>query len=55
MEPVGNIRRKKFSELWFSEDMIRAQQEIRKCKKDCDIVVNCFYKIENIIDPVKSE
>jgi len=55
MEPVGNIRRKKFSEVWFSEDMIRAQQEIKKCKKDCDIVVNCFYKIENIVDPVKTE
>jgi len=55
MEPVGNIRRKKFSEVWFSEEMIRAQQEIKKCKKDCDIVVNCFYKIENIVDPAKTE
>jgi MoaA/NifB/PqqE/SkfB family radical SAM enzyme len=55
MEPVGNIRKNKFSEVWFSEGMIRARQEIKKCKKDCDIVVNCFYKIENIIDPVKSE
>ena len=24
--------------------------EINKCQKDCDIAVNCFYKIENITD-----
>jgi len=50
MEPVGNIRQKKFSEVWFSEDMKQAQRKINTCNKDCDIVVNCFYKIENIID-----
>lgn len=48
MQPVGNIREKKFSEIWFSEEMQKAREEINNCKKDCDIVVNCFYKIENI-------
>ncbi len=48
MEPVSNIRERKFSEVWFSEDMKKAQDTINNCKKDCDIVVNCFYKIENI-------
>ena len=52
MEPVGNIREKKFSEVWFSEDMKRSRDAIKNCKKDCDIVVNCFYKIENITDPI---
>ncbi len=46
--PVGNIRTEKFSQVWFSEAMQKARQEIDSCKKDCDIVVNCFYKIENI-------
>jgi len=55
MEPVGNIRKRKFSEVWFSEDMSRARQEINRCKKDCDIVVNCFYKIENITGLVEKD
>lgn len=50
MEPVGNIRNRKFSEVWFSEEMRQAQEKINNCSKDCDIVVNCFYKIENITD-----
>jgi MoaA/NifB/PqqE/SkfB family radical SAM enzyme len=50
MDPIGNIREKKFSEVWFSKDMEKARKEINSCKKDCDIAVNCFYKIENITD-----
>lgn len=50
MPPVGNIREKKFSQVWFSSQMQMARDEINSCKKDCDIAVNCFYKIENITD-----
>lgn len=50
MPPISNIREKKFSEVWFSKEMERARKEINNCKKDCDIAVNCFYKIENITD-----
>lgn len=50
MPPIGNIREKKFSEVWFSQEMEKARKEINSCKKDCDIAVNCFYKIENITD-----
>ncbi|MBU3911685.1 MAG: hypothetical protein KKD90_03780, partial [Candidatus Omnitrophica bacterium] len=54
MLPVANIREKKFSEVWFSKDMEKARKEINECKKDCDIVVNCFYKIENITDYISA-
>lgn len=50
MAPVGNIRDKKFSQVWFSKEMESAREEINKCNKDCDIAVNCFYKIENITE-----
>lgn len=50
MSPVGNIRERRFSEVWFSEGMQKARAEINTCTKDCDVVVNCFYKIENITD-----
>ncbi len=50
MPPIANIRERKFSEVWFSKDMQKAQEAINSCNKDCDIVVNCFYKIENITD-----
>lgn len=52
MPPIGNIREKKFSEVWFSKEMVKAREEINNCNKECDIVVNCFYKIENIINYV---
>lgn len=48
MPPVGNIRERKFSEVWFSPEMEQVRREINSCSKDCDIAVNCFYKIENI-------
>lgn len=54
MSPIGNIREKRFSEVWFSKEMDKAREEINNCKKDCDIVVNCFYKIENITDYVSA-
>lgn len=50
MAPIANIKEKKFSEVWFSKEMDKAREEINNCKKDCDIAVNCFYKIENITD-----
>ena len=46
--PIGNIKNQKFSKTWFSNEMKQAQQQINNCQKDCDTVVNCFYKIENI-------
>ena len=52
MPSLGNIREKKFSEVWFSREMEEARKEINSCRKDCDIAVNCFYKIENITDYV---
>ncbi len=51
MESFGNIRKKRFSEAWFSKEMEKAREGINNCNKDCDIVVNCFYKIENITNP----
>ncbi len=52
MAPIANIRDRKFSEIWFSQEMEKARKEINNCKKDCDIAVNCFYKIENITDNI---
>jgi len=52
MAPIANIRDRKFSEAWFSQEMEKARKEINNCKKDCDIAVNCFYKIENITNNI---
>ncbi len=50
MPPVANIRDRKFSEVWFSPQMQTVRARIQSCRTDCDVVVNCFYKIENITD-----
>ncbi len=51
MPPIANIRERRFSEVWGSPEMAGARRQINACRKDCDIAVNCFYKIENITCP----
>ena len=52
MPPIGNIRKTSVRDLWFSEDLVNARKAINKCDKECDLTVNCFYKIENITDVI---
>jgi MoaA/NifB/PqqE/SkfB family radical SAM enzyme len=55
MPPLGNIRKDNIRDIWFSDKMTNARHAINTCKKDCDVVVNCFYKIENITDFVDGD
>jgi MoaA/NifB/PqqE/SkfB family radical SAM enzyme len=55
MPPIGNIRKDNIKDIWFSDKLTKARHAINTCKKECDVVVNCFYKIENITDYVDSD
>jgi len=50
MPPLGNIRKDSIRDVWQSEKMKEARNQINTCTLDCDLAVNCFYKIENITD-----
>jgi len=55
MPPLGNIRQENIRDVWFSDRLKEARYAINTCKKDCDVVVNCFYQIENITDYVDGD
>lgn len=53
MPPIANVREKHLRDIWYSDELVSARDFINHCDKDCDLAVNCFYKIENITDYVK--
>lgn len=50
MPPLGNIRTHSIKKLWTSDEMKEVRHKINNCNLECDLAVNCFYKIENIED-----
>lgn len=46
MEPIDNIRRHSFEEIWNSDRANQFRQIIKKCKKNCQILVNCWFDEE---------
>lgn len=47
MEPIGNIQEEKdIKELWFSEKAFRVRGQIRACKRNCKLMINCFFEEE---------
>ncbi len=55
MPPLGNVRKDNIKDIWYGDAMKKARYAINHCKEECDVVVNCFYKIENISDYISSE
>lgn len=47
MEPIGDIRDiKDMGEVWFSEKAGLVRDNIRHCKKNCKLMINCFFEEE---------
>jgi MoaA/NifB/PqqE/SkfB family radical SAM enzyme len=43
MLPIGNIRKNKISELWFSDLAEQRRNQMRECRRNCHNMVNCFF------------
>jgi len=43
-EPLGNIRNDCIKDLWSSEKIIKIRQQIKTCRKNCKLMVNCFFE-----------
>lgn len=41
-EPIGNIRRQTFREIWYSDKRIQMIDRVKKCNRNCDMLINCF-------------
>jgi len=46
MDPIGNIKNGYIPKIWNSPEANRIRQGIYNCRKNCHIMVNCFYEDE---------
>ena len=49
-EPIGNIVRDSVSSVWESESANETRRAIKKCKKNCKSMMNCFSEDGFIVD-----
>lgn len=47
MEPIGNIKKDKIDEVWLSEKADVARKQIASCRKNCKLMINCFFEEEH--------
>lgn len=40
---IGNIRSNDIRELWYSQDADRMREEVKKCKSNCHLLLNCCF------------
>ncbi len=46
MEPIGNIKTDVLPEIWHSQKAQAIRENVYNCKKNCHIMINCFYEDE---------
>jgi len=46
MQSIGNIKGSRPEEIWRSQESIQRREDIRSCKANCHILVNCAYEEE---------
>ncbi|MDD4939445.1 MAG: radical SAM protein [Candidatus Omnitrophica bacterium] len=44
MEKLGNIKTDNIVELWHSQKAERIRGQMRECRNNCELVINCYYK-----------
>jgi MoaA/NifB/PqqE/SkfB family radical SAM enzyme len=49
-EPFGNIKTDNLPEIWYSPRTQRIRENVYNCKKNCHIMINCFYEDEPSIN-----
>jgi len=46
MEKLGNIKTDNVAELWYSDKAGAIRKQMQGCRKNCELVVNCYYENE---------
>ncbi|MBU1912273.1 MAG: SPASM domain-containing protein [Candidatus Omnitrophica bacterium] len=46
MDKLGNIKTDNIAELWRSEKARGIRKQMNDCRKNCELVVNCYYENE---------
>ena len=47
MEPFGNIKTHNVAEAWHSPRTQAIREQVYLCRKNCHIMINCFYEDES--------
>jgi len=46
MEKIGSVREMEPYDMWYSPAAEKIRERIRACRKNCELVVNCYYEDE---------
>jgi MoaA/NifB/PqqE/SkfB family radical SAM enzyme len=46
-DPIGTIKTDSLPDLWKSDNTMRIRNDVYACKKNCHIMINCFYEDES--------
>lgn len=46
-DPIGNIKTDDINKIWYSPETKRIRQDVYNCRKNCHIMINCFYEDED--------
>lgn len=46
MDKLGNIKTDNIVELWYSQKAAEIRKQMYACRKNCELVVNCYYENE---------
>lgn len=47
MEKLGNIKTDNIAQLWYSNKAQGVRKQMNNCRKNCELVVNCYYENEH--------
>lgn len=45
-KPIGNIKKDSSEDIWYSKKASQVREEIKNCKINCHVLVNCCYEEE---------
>ena len=45
-DPIGNMKSDDISKIWHSPETIKIREQVYNCRKNCHIMINCFYEDE---------
>ncbi len=54
MDPVGNIKTGSLPDMWDAPQTNKIREAVYACRKNCHIMVNCFYEPETVARGEKS-
>ena len=49
---IGNVKNQNLKNIWYSFNTLDVKKKMKKCKKNCEFLINCFYDDEKWIEGI---